>query len=67
MTVVVSDCGNPITIKNGMVNYTSTVFNATAAYTCDIGYELIGENITTCDLNGTWIGDIPECQIIGMK
>ena len=44
---VVSDFGHPVTIKNGNANFTSTLFKSTLYNTCDIGYNLIGDNTTT--------------------
>lgn len=31
-------------------------------YTCDEGYRLTGHPALVCEVNGTWLGDIPECQ-----
>ena len=61
-----SECPHPTSIINGTIYYTNTTYNATVTYTCDIGYRLIGNNTNICDDRGTWIGDIPKCQIVGM-
>lgn len=37
----------------------------TAAYTCNIGYNLIGINVQTCQPDGTWNGREPSCKIKG--
>ena len=38
-----------------------------ARYSCDSGFELIGNTIRTCQANGTWSGMPPICQRIGMQ
>ena len=64
---LVVDCGEPY-VPNGAVgglttNYGSTIVNSTATYRCNtIGYQLIGEAISVCSVNGTWTGTVPSCQ-----
>ena len=36
-----------------------------AVYTCDAGYQLIGEWYQSCRLTGNWTGTTPTCQPIG--
>ena len=53
--------------ENGDVNITRAVDTGVtngsiAAYTCNMGYQLIGEDQTrTCMSNGTWSGEEPTC------
>ena len=64
------DCGalsNPV---NGSVHYTNgqvsntagTTFGQTATYSCNTGYNLIGDNTRTCQATGVWSGSAPTCQ-----
>ena len=38
-----------------------------ALYTCDSGFTLIGNNRRVCQANGTWSGQEPVCERIGMR
>ena len=61
LTVV--DCGalsNPV---NGSVHYTAgTTFRQKANYSCNTGYNLVGDNTRTCEATGEWSGSAPTCQ-----
>ena len=48
--------------SNGMVSFNSTVEGSMANYTCDEGYILDGVVQRTCEENGQWSGDVPQCQ-----
>ena len=41
-------CPDPVDIDNGMVTSTGNFVGDTATYTCDPGFELIGDPTTTC-------------------
>ena len=41
-------CPNPIGIDNGEVTFTGNSVRDTATYTCNLGFELIGDATTTC-------------------
>ncbi len=43
-------CEDPVTIDNGMVTFNDNSVGAMATYTCDSGFELIGNATTTCTL-----------------
>ena len=43
-------CPDPIDIEYGMVTFTGNAVDDTATYTCDLGFELIGIETTTCTL-----------------
>ena len=57
------DCGalsNPV---NGSVHYTAgTTFRQKANYSCNTGYNLVGDNTRTCEATGEWSGSAPTCQ-----
>ena len=56
------DCGtlpNPI---NGRVNHTAgTTLGQTATYSCNAGYNLVGNSTRTCQATGVWSGSAPTC------
>ena len=59
------DCGDLNGPANGQVNLTSgTTFGHPATYTCDMGYNLVGDSIRTCQATGRWSGSAPTC--VGM-
>ncbi len=43
-------CDNPVVIDNGMVTFSGNSVGDMATYTCDSGFELIGDETTTCTL-----------------
>lgn len=49
-------CPNPPMIVNGAYSLTSntTMFGSAVEYSCDPGYELVGERIMTCNIAGYW-------------
>ncbi|XP_003387839.1 PREDICTED: sushi, von Willebrand factor type A, EGF and pentraxin domain-containing protein 1-like isoform X2 [Amphimedon queenslandica] len=56
------DCGPLDDPKNGKVDASGTAFWDTATYTCNPGFDIIGESIRTCQENGQWSGVAPFCQ-----
>lgn len=51
---------NPV---NGMVTLTNgTLEGAVAIYTCELGYELIGDSLRVCGNNARWLGRSPMCS-----
>ena len=53
------DCGPPLDLDNGYVNYVSTTFLSQASYTCEEGYNLslfISTSTSTCEADGEWSG-----------
>ena len=58
----VVDCGNLTTPANGQVTATGTTFGGTATYSCNIGYNLVGDSIRMCQASGQWSGSAPTCQ-----
>ena len=59
-------CSDPTDIVNGMVIFTSISASDTAAYTCNSGFELIGNASVTCmqvDMNiATFSPAAPVCR-----
>ncbi|ELK08948.1 Complement factor H [Pteropus alecto] len=41
------------------------VYGATAIYTCNEGYKLVGEiNFRKCEADGLWTNDVPVCEVV---
>ena len=53
--------GGQITFTPGVVGTIDTGFNATAAYSCRVGYDLFGGAIRTCQSDDQWDGTEPIC------
>ena len=61
------DCGTLIIPANGQINITGTRLGQTAIYSCDTGYNLVGDSIRTCQATGWWNGSAPTCErMLGM-
>ena len=56
------DCGDPGALSNGQRSLSSTTYNSVVTYTCDVGYTLQGSNSRTCQSNGQWSGNVPQCR-----
>ncbi|CAG2104634.1 unnamed protein product, partial [Medioppia subpectinata] len=58
------NCGSLPHIPHGrveFVNNSRTTFNASARYSCDENYTLVGNNTRVCEGNSTWSGIEPKC------
>ena len=57
------DCGNLTTLANGQVSHTTgTSLGQAATYSCNTGYNLVGDSTRTCEAAGLWSGSAPTCQ-----
>ena len=57
------DCGPLSNLTNGQVSHTAgTTFGQTATYSCNTGYNLVGDSIRMCQANGEWSGSVSTCQ-----
>ena len=56
------DCSALANPANGQVSTTGTTFGQTATYSCNTGYNLMGDNTRTCEAGGEWSGSEPTCQ-----
>ena len=66
---VVAMCSSPSDPPNGEVTYNGTSVGDNATYTCNPGFELVGDAVTTCMLGTDGSGDnasfdlpIPICH-----
>ena len=61
-------CGSLPDPGNGSVNHTAgTTFGQTATYSCNTGYNLVGDSTRTCQASGNWSGSAPTCQGVLLK
>ena len=57
------NCGNLIDPANGQVDHTAgTTVGQTATYSCNTGYNLVGDSTRTCQAEGDWSGNAPICE-----
>ena len=57
------DCNALTNPANGQVSHTAgTTFGQTATYSCNTGYNLVGDSTRTCEATGMWSGSEPTCQ-----
>ena len=64
----VVDCGNLTDPASGSVTHTSgTTFGQTATYSCNTGYNLVGDSTRTCQAVGNWSRSAPTCQSMLLK
>ena len=61
MTAV--DCSTLPDPANGSVSHTTgTTFGQTATYSCNPGYNLVGDCTRVCQATTVWSGSAPTCQ-----
>ena len=61
--VTAIDCGTLPHPANGRVSHTTgTTFGQAATYSCDRGYNLVGDSTHRCQATGVWSGSAPTCQ-----
>ena len=51
-----------VTFTPGVVMTLETGLGAVANYTCNEGYDLVGDTLRTCEANGQWDGGDPMCM-----
>ena len=54
-------CGNPGVPHRGILIGNQFTFGQTVRYECDDFYEVAGEEELTCEADGEWSDDIPDC------
>ena len=57
------DCGALTDPANGQVSHPDgTTFGQTATYSCNTGFNIVGDSTRTCEATGDWSGSAPTCQ-----
>ncbi|CAB1312930.1 unnamed protein product, partial [Coregonus sp. 'balchen'] len=54
-------CGHPPAVRNGKVEGSDLQWGSSVTYSCFDGYQLSTPGIVSCEGNGTWRGEIPQC------
>ena len=58
-----AECGSLTDPANGMVDTTAgTTEGMMASYTCNTGYNLVGDTTRTCGTDGVWSSMEPTCE-----
>ena len=61
--ILIVDCGSLTDPDNGSVDHTAgTTVGQTATYSCNTGYNLVGDSTRTCQATGNWSGSAPTCE-----
>ena len=61
ITGTVVACPPLVAPANGGVTQSGALPGATATYTCNPAYRLVGNDTRVCDLNGIWTDSVPVC------
>ena len=63
LSLTAVDCGSLTDPANGQVDHTAgTSLGQTTIYSCNTGYNLVGDSTRTCNATGIWSGNAPTCQ-----
>ena len=62
ISFAIVQCPNLPDPQNGRVSQRGNKPGDRASYTCNSGYELVGQSSRTCQNNGQWSGDAPTCE-----
>lgn len=55
------DCGDLSNPANGIVTFNLTTYWSPAIYSCNEGFELMGEEERRCLADDMWSGEAPTC------
>ena len=64
LTCTIVECSDPGPLVNGHTMGNNFTYGSTVIFSCDIGYELQGNETALCQANGQWSNNIPLCSII---
>ena len=56
------ECESLLSPSNGTINSSDTMCSVTVAYGCDAGYRINGDQVRTCQEDGSWSGEQPQCS-----
>jgi len=60
-----SDCMSPTRPLNGYMNCDNTTFGAVCHYGCDLGFMLVGPQLSHCTEIGAWSHPYTYCEMKG--
>lgn len=60
----IKSCGAPKVPFGGFVSGKSFTYGSIVRYTCDVLYNLLGNDTSVCLANATWSGRLPRCKPI---
>ena len=68
-SLVPIDCGHPGMLDHGTVLGNSTQYGDTVTFSCDPGYQLSDDSLSssTCQQDGQWTHPIPTCVRLTMQ
>uniref|UniRef100_A0A8C4GKW0 Sushi, von Willebrand factor type A, EGF and pentraxin domain-containing protein 1 n=1 Tax=Dicentrarchus labrax TaxID=13489 RepID=A0A8C4GKW0_DICLA len=55
-------CDPPEDISHGFLNGSSFNYDDVVEYVCFDGYEVVGDPILRCSVQGLWVGTVPQCR-----
>ena len=55
-------CGRPLSPSNGLVVGEDFGFDGAVRFECNVGYNLVGADLSVCHANGSWSGTLPSCK-----
>ena len=62
LSLTAVNCGNLTDPANGQVDHTAgNTLGQTATYSCNTGYDLVGDSNRTCQATGNWSESAPTC------
>jgi len=61
MLCIERSCGNPGVPDNGEKNSSSYKYDNVVSFSCNVGYNMQGSQVRTCQTNGEWTGTQPTC------
>lgn len=56
------NCGDPGQIEHGKRQGESFIIASSVRYTCDVGYEMVGQERRYCQSDNKWSGQQPRCE-----
>ena len=59
---IILDCGLLPGILNGQISFSSVTLNSVVTYSCERGFNLVGNSQRVCQANGQWSGMEPSCE-----
>ena len=63
LSLTAVNCGSLPDPANGSVDHTAgTSLGQTANYSCNTGYNLMGDSTRTCNATENWSGSEPTCE-----